>query len=381
MKILILPSWYPNEKNPVNGIFFKEQAIALKKNGHDVIVAAYPEFISLKSIGNRSNKIGLFFSNEEGLPTYRIANYNYFPRNRRMNFILARKRINKIIRIIFEKHGIPDLIHAHSCLWGGYFASEISKKWSIPLVITEHSTAFSRGLIDQFEEEYIKKALNIASSVIAVGPGLKKELTKYIVDSKISIIPNIVNTDDFKYIDKRLDYDGFRFFSLGLLTHKKGMDTLIKSFSKINNTNSKLIIGGDGEEKNKLLELVKDLSLSDRVIFTGQLTREEVKREMQSCNAFVLASRHETFGVVFIEALASGKPIIATKTGGPDDIINDKNGVLVPVDDIASLTKAMDSMINDYQKYDSIQIRNNCIERFSEEAVVKQINKIYDYIK
>lgn len=377
MKILILPSWYPNEENPVNGIFFKEQAIALKKSGHDVIVAAYPELISLKSFGKMSNFRGISFSNEEGLPTYRISDYNYIPRIRRINLILARKRINKLINIIFEKYGVPDLIHAHSCLWGGYLGSEISEKWSIPLVITEHSTAFSRGLIDSFEEGCIKKALNRASSVIAVGPGLKKELTKYIDEKRIRIIPNIVNTNHFEYIDTELDRDTFTFFSLGLLTHKKGMDTLIKSFSKINNNNSKLVIGGDGEEKQKLMELVNNLDISKRVIFLGRLKRDDVKREMQNCNAFVLASRHETFGVVFIEALASGKPIIATKTGGPDDIINNNNGILVPVDDVASLTKAMDSMIYNYKKYDSFQIRSDCVERFSEEAVVKQINDIY----
>ena len=164
---------------------------------------------------------------------------------------------------------------------------------------------------------------------------------------------------------------------MGLLEHKKGMDILINAFSEIHHNNTELVIGGDGEDREKLENLAIDLGISDRVKFLGRLDRDEVKMQMSSCNVFVLSSRHETFGVVFIEALASGKPIIASKTGGPDFIVNNKNGLLVPVEDIASLRDAMDEIIDNYLTYDPVEIRNDCIRRFSEESVVKELNKIY----
>lgn len=114
--------------------------------------------------------------------------------------------------------------------------------------------------------------------------------------------------------------------------------------------------------------------------FLGYLTREQVLREMQECDAFILPSLHETFGVVIIEALACGKPVIATSCGGPEEIINNKNGILVPPSDAISLRDAMLNMIQEVNKYDAFQISEDCISHFGEAPVVRHLISVYERV-
>src|SRR5690606_16870574 len=126
----------------------------------------------------------------------------------------------------------PDVIHAHSCLWGGWAAAKIAQKENIPLIITEHSSKFLRNELKSYEKEEIKKTLKKANIIISVGPTLKKALKKY-TEKNIHEIPNIVQFDDFQ-ISKRFfskETDKFTFFSLALLKPNKGMDVLIKGFA------------------------------------------------------------------------------------------------------------------------------------------------------
>jgi len=98
---------------------------------------------------------------------------------------------------------------------------------------------------------------------------------------------------------------------------------------------------------------------------------------MQNSDCFVLASQSESFGTVYIEAIACGKPIIATRCGGPESIVNDGNGILVPVDDYEKLAEAIIKMITESDKYDPVAIRKDFLDRFSKKVVVEKYVKIY----
>lgn len=98
---------------------------------------------------------------------------------------------------------------------------------------------------------------------------------------------------------------------------------------------------------------------------------------MNSCDAFVLSSNVETFGVVLIEALSTGKPIITTNCGGPRDIVNELNGVLVPVGDKEALASAMVNMAKSISKYDPDMMKADCIQRFGRDAFFERIEGIY----
>ena len=170
--------------------------------------------------------------------------------------------------------------------------------------------------------------------------------------------------------------DPFRFISVGSLNEVKGFDTLLKAFANSFDNEAQLIIIGDGPLKDTLIKQAKELSITDRVYFKGRLSREEIVKCLSNANAFVLASRSETFGVSYIEAMAMGLPVIATRCGGPDVFMNEFCGIMVNVDDVGSLTDAMNNMIKDIKNYSPIEIRDYVSSLFSGAVIAKRLESI-----
>ncbi|WP_370836360.1 glycosyltransferase [Clostridium tertium] len=377
MHVMFIPSWYHNKRNPVHGSFFKEQAIALKERGIKITIA-YNEIWPLTLAFKVKEKIGLNYSVEEGLKTYRYKNFNYLPKNPMM-FKVFNRRLEKLYKEVVKKEGKVDLIHCQSSFWAGISANYISKKYNIPLIITEHSSLEKAIYIKESYKPLIKESYLEADELIAVGNGLKKEISKFCGRKDIKVIHNLIPIENF-YISKNKNKN-FTFFSLAFLEGEKGMDTLIRSYAKyLKETNSKLLIGGDGSQKDFLIKLCEELEIKNQVEFLGALSRKEVSHYMSICDSFVLASRYETFGVVYIEALASGKPIIGTYNGGAEDIINSKNGLIVKVDDVDELGNAMKYIMENSNSYNAEDIRIDCIEKFSKEKITNEILDIYDLV-
>ncbi|GAA0085053.1 glycosyltransferase [Clostridium sp. CTA-7] len=377
MHVMFIPSWYHNKRNPVHGSFFKEQALALQNRGIKITVA-YNEIWPLTLAFKVKEKIGLNYNIEEGLKTYRYKNYNFLPKNPMM-FKIFNKRLEKLYEEIIKKEGKIDIIHCQSSFWAGISANYISKKYNIPLIITEHSSLEKAIYIKESYKPLIKKSYVEADKLIAVGNGLKQEISKFSGRKDIGVIHNLIPVENF-HIKKAKNKD-FTFFSLAFLEGEKGMDILIKAFNKyFKETSSKLIIGGDGSQKEYLIKLCEDLGIRNQVDFVGALSREEVSEYMSSCDSFVLASKYETFGVVYIEALASGKPIIGTYNGGAEDIIDSNNGQIVKVDDIDELGKAMEYVRDNIENYNSNKIRNMCIAKFSKEKITNEIIEVYNLV-
>ncbi|GAB2645341.1 glycosyltransferase [Psychrobacter pocilloporae] len=378
--ILIIPSWYPHTTGDIGGSFFREQAHALRKAGNKVGVI-YPQVKSIKDIKRVClQPHGREYINDNGLHTYKF-HYLAIPKLHR----IQRKRWVSHGLKLFEnytaKFGIPDIIHVHSLKPAGYLALEIKNKYQIPYVVTEHSTAFARGLIQENEIKNLEKIVSAADYNIAVSEPFSNLLNSFFGLETWNYIPNIVN-NDFLNANIEEPKETFKYLSISLLTEKKAVDNLITAFSDITNKipNAVLHIGGDGLEKVNLQKLVSELNLESKVVFLGSLSRERVKLEMANSSVFVLPSRYETFGVVLVEALALGKPVIATKCGGPESIVNEKVGKLVKVDDISELSKAMLDTYLSYNKYNSNDIREYCIDNFSEEAVTSKLGNVYQSV-
>lgn len=383
MHILIIPSWYPSNDNPIRGIFFREQARALKNAGHQIGVI-YPERKSIKKYRFNNIKKYITYENDEGIPTIRTIGWYWFPRIPYANANLFINDALELFQKYMKDHGKPEIIHAHSMLFGGVAAARIHKKYSIPFVVTEHSTAFARKLIHHWQKTYLHEIYESVSKLITVSPELGTLLNQqYECPTGIcEFVPNIVNTKFFDLKNTLSSNNNFIFLTVSLLTYKKGHHILLKAFQNCfkDKKNIELWIGGDGEERYNLEKQVLDLGLKNQVKFLGALKREQVLNVMQCCDVFILPSLYETFGVVIIEAMACGRPVLATKCGGPECIVNDINGMLVKRDDVDALAHAMKEIMKNINKYDSKLIRQDCIARFSEEAVVKQLTNIYEIV-
>ena len=375
MHIMFIPSWYFNVRNKVHGSFFKEQALELQKAGVKVTVA-YNEVWPLTMLGKIHEEKGLKYNVEDGLKTYRYKNYNYIPKNPLM-FKVFNKRMEKLYKEIVKKEGAIDIIHAQSSLWGGISAAYIAEKYNIPLVITEHSSVERGPYVKKSYIPFICDSYKKAQKVITVGNGLKNEIESLSGRQDIEVIGNLVDLSKFT-IKKRIKNEKFIFFSLAFLEGEKGFDTLIKSFAKkFKDKEAVLYIGGDGSQRSWLEALTVENGVKDQIIFLGALSRDDVSKWMNKCDCFVLPSRYETFGVVYIEALASGRPVIGALNGGAEDIINNLNGYLIPIDDIDILAEKMIEVYDNIESYDEEEIRIDCLKRFSPKVIVNKIISVY----
>jgi glycosyltransferase involved in cell wall biosynthesis len=157
---------------------------------------------------------------------------------------------------------------------------------------------------------------------------------------------------------------------------------LLYAISKLDKnliSQTQFIIGGDGPKLDEYKSLAIKLGLNN-VHFIGRVDRNKAPRLFSSSHVYVMPSCHETFGVVFAETITSGLPVIATRCGGPEDIVNESNGVLIDVNDIEGLSKAIEYMYENYNKYNPKIIREDFEKRFSKKAVVSQLLEIYNEV-
>jgi glycosyltransferase involved in cell wall biosynthesis len=284
-----------------------------------------------------------------------------------------------------------DLIHVHSYAVSIY-ARVIKFFLKIPYVITEHSSIFARTELSKKSRALIRFGYRGAAEVIAVSDGLAKRIQPF-CKTAVKVIPNMVSDSFFEDDPSTPDAfsatgassgvgRAFSFLSVAFLHRNKGLDILLAAFAELSASDYdiQLAIGGDGEEYESLLALSQSLGVAQCVHFYGALSREAVKQRLRECDCFVLPSRTESFGIVYVEALALGKPIIMAATDAAATIVNVENGLIVPVEDSHALCRAMEAMLLDYGRYDKEIIVTDCKDRFSEAAVCDQIIRLYQQV-
>ena len=381
--ILIIPSWYPQKSDDIGGSFFREQALALSRSGYKVGVIV-PSMHSLKDWKNIIFKrYSKYFENDEGVLTYRQQSINFTPR---INKIIKARQVAIGVKLFDEYvvcNGVPDIMHVHSLINAGFVAYKIHQKYGIPYIVTEHSSAFALGLVNRRTIKKLQPVVESAAENIAVSYEFKKLLENIFKAKEWQYIPNIVNDE---FLESKLSFnnkdEGFNFINICLLSQNKRIDLLIRAFAKAfkGNLNIKLRLGGDGPIRISLEKLVESEGISEQVTFLGALERKEVIQEIKKSDAFILSSNYETFGVVIIEALALGKPVIATRCGGPESIIIPEVGYLVDKNSVEPLAQGMMELYKKRDKYSAKDIRKYCSNNFSEKAVTNKLTQIYQNI-
>lgn len=370
MYILIISHGYPTNKYKMDGIFQFDQAKALVKAGCKVVFAA----IDIRSI-RRWRKWGLDRHEMGGVHVFLIN----IPCGRlpsAIKYKVTSIGLNILYKCILKEFGKPDVLHAHFTHIG-YVASKLKRKINVPLVITEHSSLILKPEIERQLLYTAANAYRQANAVLAVSPSLVKVIDKNF-HIKSQYVPNIVDTDIFFY-EPRGSSKAFNFVSTGNLIYGKRMDLIIEAFHKAFHDFSHvtMTIFGEGDERAKLEGLIKKYSLENRVVLMGMCSRKTIVEKLKECDCFVLASRAETFGVAYIEALATGIPVIATACGGPECFVHDRNGVLIPVDDIDALICMMRYMYTNYRAFDREKIAVEIKRKFSPECVAKMLVEVY----
>jgi L-malate glycosyltransferase len=381
MKILLIPSWYITETRPDSGIYFRQKALALQEAGYEVgIVFVNNHWGYWREKLKKRQFFAKISQKDSEIPTVRI---DIIGLPLRLSFLQKRyaQRVWECYEFYEAKYGKPDIIHAHGYL-SAYAAAYLKLKKNIPYVYTEHASFFKDQSFPKSHLPMIALASDHANEITAVSTALRTWM-KQNFSKNIEIVPNMIDIRRFDYVPTRKNKD-FTFLYVGDLIDLKAPQNLLLAFSllkkQVDFNSCRLEIIGMGDLKKSLELTVKQSNLQQFVTFHGLLSSLKVAEKMKEASCLVLTSEVETFGVVLIEALASGLPIIATDCGGPADIVTPEVGILVPKNDVNSLVIAMEKVFKNQITFNPKEIREIAIQRFSNEAVAKKWHEIYNKI-
>lgn len=315
-----------------SGVVATELGKALARKGHEIHFITYAQPVRLGSF--REN----IFYHEVSLSDYPLFEYQPY------EIQLA----SKIVDVV--KHEKLDLLHVHYAIphaSAAFMATQIleSQGVDIPFITTLHGTDITLVGKDPSFEPVITFCLNKSTAVTAVSESLKKSTYEHFhTDREIHVIPNFVPPvkNDVTSPCQRSKYATENERVLCHISNfrpVKRVEDVVKVFKLVNDEiPSKLLLVGDGPERLLAERTCRTLGIEDRVVFTGKIVGTD--RVLEMCDAFLLPSETESFGLAALEAMAEGVPVISSDTGGiPEVNQHGYSGFLSKVGDVEDMAK------------------------------------------
>ncbi len=357
IKTLLFSSLYPNSQKPRHGIFVETRLRQLLRSEQVETKVVAP-------IASFPVKSGVFkrYAESDSVPSYELLNGIdvYHPK-----FFILPKIGGAITPVMMARAALPvikkliaqgfdfDVIDAHYFYPDGVAAAILAKKLNKPLVITARGTDVNLFADYKFAGRLIKKAASQSNSIITVAESLRHKLvTKGISQEKIQVLRNGVDKEVFypaskderESLRQQLNINSNTILSVGNLTKLKGFNLVLDAVAK--QPDIKLIIIGDGEERQNLQQQVSDLKISQRVQFISNLSQQQLRDYYVSADILVLASSREGMPNVVLESLACGTPVVATNVGGVSEILSNECGIIVNDRTGIALAKVITTILN-----------------------------------
>ena len=359
MNILMIPEWFPNEEDPQLGIFIQKHIELISKK-HAVTV------LFVQSKKNLKTKIEVDSNRRDYLFIHAKYRHSSF---RIINFFRYSKAVKKAIPLLNQ----PDFIHLH-VTGRNYLIKKLFFK-TVPFVITEHWSGYTqnKSLIGR---SYTDEAFKTAGKVSTVSDYLKKFLADRFERTDIHITSNLIEKNNT--ISAPRDY--IQIITVADLEDNiKNISGILNALSQLEfKTKTRYLIIGDGKDFQKLLALSKTIKKENlELIFSGRKNNQDTLKAISNSDFLIMNSRVETFSMVCAEAILAGKPVIATRCGGPEEFLNISNSILIPVDDNNALKQAIEKMLVEFGNFDKDQMIKEISEKFSSEKINQQFEKLY----
>ena len=386
MHILLTAYGYPTKTTKGNP-FVKEFVEALAAKGVKISILNYiflNPLTFLKGIFSGGftnwqetkgvNFVNVYYVNV--IPSWDV----FIPIQKRLIFLSVRIRL-----ILYTlKHSKFSFIQQHYIVNARPWITQfISKAFNIPYVLFEHSPGLTNeqaaasklGAFMNFEElkQFVQRAKLRLARVEAY-----KKIYGDLFEAKFEIMPSFIKEEYLNIPVTMQTPKEFTFIGIGDLIPRKGFERMIKAFEIFyrDSPDSRLKIVGTGPQEKELNALVERLKLQNKVLFLGLLPKVKVFDEIDSSHALIVASESETFGNTVLEAFSRGKPVVSTKCGGPETLINESNGIIVEKS-VEELANGLIRMRRTISNYDSTKIRYNICAEFSEEKIIDKILGLY----
>ena len=365
LTVLVLPAWYPTAAQPLSGPFVRDHARAAAAQGHRVVV--------LVDEGPRDDVRGFFTLAEERDGALRVFRLAYRPSTVRVSYLLGALEIARRLR----REGTPvDVLHAHihRMGWPAVLAGRLLRR---PVVITENSSEWPRRLMTPAALRRARASFPRAALVCPVNERLQRAIESYGVQARFRIVPNTVDTDVFHFTPRAQREEPTRLVNVARHLEVKGLDVLLRAFAAIaaGRPKLKLELIGDGPLTPDLQQLAAELG-DERVSFAGAAKPPEIAARLAASDVFVLSSLSENMPLVVLEALCCGLPVVATDVGGVPEAVG-ADGVLAQPGDAEGLAAAIESVLDDYERFDQAEIARRAAARYSFDAIGRVWDEIY----
>lgn len=379
MKVLFISSWYPTKENPHYGIFVKEHARAIKTTTTDIRVLAVVVLRAKPYIKVSHRE----YIDESGIKTFEIIIHSRF-RDIIYHLVPLQNRIAyKYYKNSIEAFFSPDIIHSNVIFPAGIIGDYFAKKLEKPHIITEHWSKIDGLLKKPYLSSLARNSYKRACRILPVSQFLKENmlgLLPNLSSDRLKVISNVISSETFDYKEKKLHEVEINFCAVATWATKRKPDKKPELFiealaavQKMTTKKIRLTMVGGGNRITELKNLCKQLDLT--ADFIGYQTKKQIAVVLQMTDFFVHASTIETFGVVIVEALMTGTPVICSKVGGLPELIDSSNGVLCQ-NEVADWVSGIQKIIQ--ADFDRKQIADTVRNRFGYESIGKEIASVYE---
>ena len=290
----------------------------------------------------------------------------------------------------------PDLIHSQHPFLFGDVAASFAEELGVPLVHTFHTrydTYFQKyvpilpELAGKLANEMVISYLKKCNYLIAPTPGIRDFIIdEYKVDIPITPIPTPIDLSAYENLDggpvrARLGLEEAEvLLCITRLFPEKNMDFLLRAFAIVaaNRPAARLLIVGDGPAMNALQQQTKKLKLENKIIFTGSVPHPHIPTYAAAADLFFFASQSETQGIVLVEALAAGKPVVALKASGVVDVLAEGGGIMTPPSEDALAEAAISLLTDDEQRQSLSQKAQQAAQRYSIAGATGRLIEAYE---
>ena len=385
MHVLVLPKWYPGRNDPQLGDFVRKQMLAtgnalLSHGGRLSVVFAIPiTGLEQPEVQELQEDKGAW----ELRCYYRPSRNAFKPLRKLINLQRYWRTTWNGIRRMSRERGKHDLTHVHILVRPALVAWWLKKTRNVPFILSEQSSEYLDGKWEA--KSVLFKAINHflfrrASAITAVSAHLGESLKQRGLCTRYEVVPNTVPGTDLP-LPSPGPPDRFMIVA-DLVDGTKNVSGVLRALKagRAEGHDLRLDVIGDGTDMDALRALSKELGLNGHVRWLGRMSNAEVLMNMSGTGTVIINSNVETFSVVTGEALALGKPVIATRCGGPVAFITQGNGVLIEPRDDRALAAAMIARAKNERAYDPAEIRRSIDDRFSAKSVGERFMATYQHV-
>lgn len=341
LHVLMIVPFYPSQGDEADGCFVAESVECLSKLNIDVtIISVKPWSLSTYKVSDRAPKAIWvrfpYLPTRAGWAGWGLSIY---------------ARLALLVRRLHQQHKI-DLIHAHCAVPCGQPAAILSRSLGIPLVVTSHGLDVFcktlKGLAGRWCGRSSRLVYEKANQNICVSEAVHRALVNGLSTVKATVVHNGVDINLFAPPARGEESSTPTILSVGRLVPDKGQEVMLRAIPELikQYPNLRYESIGDGRDRSRLLELSRELKIDERVEFLGRKSRRDIAAAMKRCTVFALPSRNEALGCVYLEAMATAKPVIACRGQGIDGIIrHGENGWLVGPDNPDEMVQALSTLL------------------------------------